>query len=166
MSFPNSDVDHRIAEALKKYADVVYRVCFLYMRNKADIDDIFQEVFLKLMKRSTPFENEEHEKAWLIKVAANQCKDALKNFWRSKVDFVDIFESPAEEPADNDLLNMVISLPQKYKEVIYLYYYEDYTVPEISKILNRKENTIYSDLHRGKALMKQRLGGTADEYAN
>lgn len=74
-----------IKTALETYSDMVYRICFLYLHNRADFDDVYQEVFLRLLKRNTPFESKEHEKAWLIRVTINLCKDISKSFWRKKL---------------------------------------------------------------------------------
>lgn len=160
-TYNNSD----ITDALDKYSNMVRRICFLYLKNSADVDDTFQEVFLTLLKNNTKFETSEHEKAWLIRVTINKCKDLLKSFWHKNMDSFDeqtemIFETKAE----NELMHVVLSLPKKYKDVIYLFYYEDFTVPEISRLLNEKENTIYSQLHRARNLIKEKLGGTEYEY--
>jgi RNA polymerase sigma-70 factor (ECF subfamily) len=152
-----------ISTALKTYANTVRRICFLYLRDSADADDVFQEVFLKLLQNKTPFAGAEHEKAWLIRVTINKCKDTLKSFWRKNIQLTSIAELPAEDTAENELLQIVLSLPYKYKEVIHLYYYEDYTVPQIAAMVKQKENTIYSQLHRARALIKRELGGKEDE---
>ena len=158
------DVNLAIAEALNKHADMVRRICFIYLRSGHDVDDIFQDVFLQLLQRKTPFESSEHEKAWLIRVTTNRCKDVLKSFWRSKVDLAEMMAIPGAGPDDTDLLQVVLALPQKYKDVVYLHYYEGYTVPEMARILERKENTIYSNLHRARAIMKKKLGGMDHDY--
>lgn len=157
--------DDKVTVALKKYSDLVYRLCYVYLHNSPDIDDVFQEVFLKLLQKEAPFESEEHEKAWLIRVTINQCKDVTKSFWRKKIDLVEDVEAQYEDTAANELLQVVVSLPDKYKDVIYLYYYEEYTVPQIAKFLKRKENIIYSHLHRARELMKQKLEGKEHEYS-
>lgn len=161
------DVNQAISEALSKHGDMIRRICFIYMRSGHDVDDIFQDVFLKLLQRQTPFESEEHEKAWLIRVAVNRCKDTLKSFWRSKVDLADIspvLASPGDDPREGEILEAVLALPPKFKDVVYLHYYEGYTVPEMARILERKENTIYSHLHRARALLRTKLGENTDEY--
>lgn len=163
MEFSPIIKDDPISAALQKYSDMVYRICFLYLQNSPDIEDVFQDVFLKLLQRKTPFESEDHEKAWLIRVAINQCKDVIKGFWRKKIDLVEDMELPFQEAEDKELLQVVLTLPKKYKDVIYLYYYEDYTVPQMAKLLHQKENTIYSHLHRAKELMKLKLEGMGYE---
>ena len=158
------DINDNISIALKKYSDMVRRICFLYLHNSTDADDVFQEVFLKLLRNKTPFESAEHEKAWLIRVTINKCKDILKSFWRKKMVSIEGIEMPFEDQAENELLQVVLSLPDKYKDVIYLFYYEEYTVPEMAQLLNKKVNTIYSHLHRARELLKQKLGGKEHDY--
>lgn len=157
--------DDSITVYLEKYSNMVRKICFLYLRNDTDVEDVFQEVFLKLLLNETPFKSAEHEKAWVIRVTINKCKDILKSFWRKNIDSFENIELPFEDKAENELMQVVLSLPEKYKEVIYLYYYEGYTVPEMVKLLKKNENTIYSNLHRARALIKQKLGGKEDEFS-
>lgn len=147
----------RVVKALDKYADMVRRICFMYLKNQFDVEDIFQDVFLKLYRYETRFESDEHEKAWLIRVTINKCKDLHKSFFRSRVCPLDEIELTFEDKTENDVMQEILALPQKFKDVIYLYYYEGYSVPEISKILSTKENTIYSHLHRAKIMLKEKL---------
>jgi RNA polymerase sigma factor (sigma-70 family) len=158
------DINDNISAILTKYSDLVRRICFLYLHNSADVDDVFQEVFLKLLQNNSRFENAEHEKAWLIRVTINKCKDILKSFWRKKIVSIESVELPFEDQTENELLQVVLSLPDKYKDVIYLFYYEEYTVPEMAQLLNKKANTIYSHLHRARELIKQKLGGKEHDY--
>lgn len=155
---PRSNYDVA-TEALKNYADMVRRICFIYLRNYADVEDAFQDVFLKLLQSDTEFESEEHIKAWLCRVAINKCKDMTKSFFRKHVTSIEDIEIPFEDKAESDVMNAVLSLPPKYKDVVYLFYYEDYTVPEIAKLLGMKENTIYSNLHRAREMLRKELGG-------
>ena len=107
------------------------------------------------------FTDQEHEKAWLLRVAINACKDYLKSFFRrSVVSFEALREMEAEEQEDHrEVLAAVLSLPVKYKDVIYLHYYEGYSAAEVGKILGKKENTVYSLLSRGRGMLKEMLGG-------
>lgn len=162
MENTSSGTNDAITSALENYADMVRRICFIYLKNGTDTQDVFQDVFLKLFLHEGPFENEEHKKAWLCRVTINQCKDFHKRFFRKNVESIEDLEIPIQDKLESDLLREVLSLPQKYKNVLYLFYYEEYTVPEIAKILNRKENTVYSHLHRAKALLKERLRGYND----
>ena len=133
----------------------------LYLKSKFDTEDIFQTVFMKYVLYDGTFEDEKHEKAWIIKVTINACKDFLKNFFRKNTVSLDeaiLLETNTKED-HSDVLKAVLSLPKKYKDVVYLFYYEDYTAVEISKILNKNVNTIYTLLSRSKLLLKDMLGG-------
>lgn len=156
--------EQEVNRAIEKYADTVRRLCMIHLKNYADTEDIFQTVFLKYILSSVPFENEEHEKAWLIRVTINSCKDLLKSFFRSRtIPLEAVMEQPAELPPDNrKVLEAVLSLPQKYRDVVYLHYYEEYTAPQISRILGKKVNTVYTLLTRSRQMLQEKLGG--DEY--
>ena len=151
--------------AIERYSDTVQRLCMVHLKNDADTEDIFQTVFLKYVLSSVSFENDEHEKAWFIRVTINACKDLLKSFFRSHTVSLDnVMEQSAELPPDyRDGWEAVFSLPQKYRDVVYLHYFEDYTAPQISRILGKNVNTIYTLLTRSKQMLKEKLGG-AYEY--
>ncbi|MDR1206480.1 MAG: sigma-70 family RNA polymerase sigma factor [Peptococcaceae bacterium] len=147
--------------ALELYADTVRRVCFIHLKNRADTEDVFQEVFLKYLLHDRKFESDAHEKAWLIRVAVNACKDVIKSFFRKKVT---LSETLAAEPFDlrereSEVLSAVLALPEKYRDVIYLRYYEGYSAVEIAKTLGKNGNTIYTWLDRAKKQLKEALGG-------
>lgn len=152
-----AEVNH----AIEQYADMIQRICFYHLKNQADTEDVFQNVFLKYMLNSQDFQNLEHEKAWLLRVAINECKDYLKSFFRrNMVPLQAVAELEAELPDDHrEVLEAVLSLPKQYKDVIYLHYYEGYTASEIGSILGKKENTVYSLLSRGRGILKKELGG-------
>lgn len=147
--------------AIERYSDTVRRLCMIHLKNEADTEDIFQTVFLKYVLHSVPFENEEHEKAWFIRVTINACKDLLKSFFRSRTVSLDgMIEQPSALPPDyRDVWEAVFSLPQKYRDVVYLHYFEDYTAPQISRILGKNVNTIYTLLTRSKQMLREKLGG-------
>lgn len=152
--------------AIERYADTVRRICMVHLKNYSDTEDIFQTVFLKYILYPEPFESEEHEKAWIIRVTINACKDLLKSFFRSRTISLDTLKEQAQVPGTehSKLLDAVLSLPEKYKNVVYLYYYEGYSAAEISRILKKNVNTVYTLLTRARHLLKQELeGATADE---
>lgn len=150
---------------MERYADTVKRLCMVHLKNAADTEEIFQSVFLKYALSSAEFESREHEKAWFIRVTINACKDMLKSFFRSRtVPLEELAELPAEMSDDNRyVLEAVLSLPDKYKEVVYLHYYEDYSAPEIGKILGKNVNSVYTLLNRARQQLREKLGGEADE---
>ncbi len=151
--------------AVERYSDMVRRLCMIHLKNYADTEDIFQAVFLKYVLSSVSFESEEHEKAWFIRVTINACKDLLKSFFRSRtVSLDEIAEQSSEMPTDDrEVLEAVLSLPPKYKDVVYLHYYEGYTAPQISRILGKNVNTIYTLINRSRQLLRDKLGGDGYE---
>ncbi len=157
--------EQEVNRAVETYSNMIRRLCMIHLKNYADTEDIFQTVFLKYVLSSISFESEAHEKAWFIRVTINACKDLLKSFFRSRVTSLDeVLEQPAEIPPDyREVLEAVLSLPQKYRDVVYLHYYEDYTAPEISEILGKNVNTVYTLLNRSKQALREKLGG--DDYA-
>ena len=157
--------EQEVNRAIEQYSDMVRRLCMVHLKNHADTEDIFQTVFLKYVLSSVSFENEEHEKAWFIRVTVNACKDLLKSFFRSHtVSLEEVMEQPALLLPDNrEVLEAVLSLPVKYREVVYLHYYEDYTAPQISRILGKNVNTIYTLLTRAKQMLREKLGGDGYE---
>ena len=151
--------EREVNRAIERYSDMVRRICLIHLQNSADTEDIFQTVFLKYVLSSVSFENEEHERAWFIRVTINACKDLLKSFFRSRTLPLDsIIEKPGEPDSDySDVLEAVLSLPQKNKDVVYLYYYEEYSAAEISRILHKNVNTVYTLLNRGRQALKTKL---------
>lgn len=131
------------------------------LKSYDDTEDIFQTVFLKYLLSSAVFESEEHEKAWFIRVTINACKDLLKSFFHKRtVSLDEAFPINAELTEDHrEVLEAVLELPEKYRDVIYLHYYEGYTAVEISKLLNKNVNTVYTLLNRAKGLLRKVLGG-------
>lgn len=153
-----------INRAIGKYADMVKRICVLHLKNHADTEDVFQTVFLKYALHTSAFQNEEHEKAWLIRVTLNACRDLLRSFFRSRtVPLGEIArQAAAADEESRDVLRAVLQLPEKYRRAIYLHYYEGYTAPQIGRLLGKNTNTVYTLLTRGRQLLKQELGGDGD----
>ena len=155
--------EQEVNRAIEQYADTVRRLCMVHLKNHADTEDIFQTVFLKYLLYDKAFATAEHEKAWLIRVAVNACKDHLKSFFRRKTVPLEVLAEEADyiNEEQRSILHSVLSLPDKYRDVIYLHYYEGYNAAEIGAILSKKENTVYSLLSRGRAILKETLGGDA-----
>ena len=140
------------------YKDTVFRVAFSYTKNKSDAEDISQEVFLKFYTSSPSFCSDDAEKAWLIRITINKSKDLLKSGWFSKrADETEIPQDFSLEQEQSDMLEKVLNLPEKYRAVIHLYYYEDYSVNEISQIMGIKPSTIQTRLQRGRKLLEKKL---------
>lgn len=145
---------------MEVYSDMVRRICFVHLKNRHDTEDVFQNVFMKYLLYEGSFESGEHEKAWFARVTINACTDWLRALSRRKWVPLDALEEEAilDEPS-REVLEVVLKLPEKYRDVIYLFYYEEYSAVEIAKILGRKENTVYTWLSRAKELLRERLGG-------
>ncbi len=145
-----------------RQVDTVYRVCFAYMKNAPEAEDLTQETFLKLMTSGQIFENERHEKAWLIVTASNLCKDTLKKWWRNSEDIDDYRNLPQETgEMGNEVMDAILRLPQDFKSAVYMYYYEGYTTAEIAQHENCTESAIRSRLSRARKQLMTMLGGVA-----
>ena len=121
--------EEEVNQAIERYADTVRRICMVHLKNESDTEDIFQTVFLKYALFPRAFQSGEHEKAWMIRVTINACREA------------------------------VLDLPPKYKNVVYLHYYEGYTAAEIGQILKKNVNSVYTLLTRARKLLKEKLEG-------
>ena len=156
--------EQETAAAIDRHADMVRRLCLIHLKNQADSEDVFQTVFMKYVLSSAVFENEEHEKAWFIRVTINACRDLLRSFFRSRtVPLDELIDLPADAPSESrEVLEAVVELPGKYRDVVYLHYFEGYTAPEIAGLMKKNVNTVYSLLARAKKLLKERLGGDED----
>ena len=128
--------EKELTAAVNKYGDLVLRLCLIHLKNKADSDDIFQEVFLRYYRHNGSFESDEHEKAWIIRVTNNACKDLLRNFFHSRTVSIDeIGELQGRDETEyREVFEAVLSLPEKNREVVYLHYYEGYKDKEIASI--------------------------------
>jgi len=157
-----------ITEIYHRNVDSVYRICFLYMKNKADSQDMTQNVFMKLIERAQTnhaeakgtgvFESREHETAWLIRTAVNLCKNSLKSLWRRQVSFEELIDSPGGEIKEPDeTLPKLMKLPAKLKTALYLHYYEGYPTAEIAKMMGKTEINVRGYLHRGRKALKKEL---------
>lgn len=155
--------DKEITEIYTRNIDAIFRVCYSFMKNKPEAEDMAQETFLRLISSGKSFENQRHEKAWLIVTASNLCKDQLKRSYRRDED-LDSHTELAEkaENADNSVLEAILALPVNYKTPVYLYYYEGYSTAEIGKILHCPQATIRTRLARARKQLKFMLGGDSE----
>ena len=146
-------------EAFQRYADRVYASAFSVTRNPTDADDATQDTFLRYHTRNDDFENEAHLKAWLLRVAINRAKDLAGSFWRRNTTALEEYMETLvfEMPEDSELFCAVMALPEKYRVVIHLHYYEGYGVEEIAALLGRRAGTVKSQLNRGRMLLKNAL---------
>lgn len=142
-----------------RHVDTVYRVCYSFMGNAADSEDATQSTFVKLMKARPTFTNEEHEKAWLIRVASNHCKDLLRSSARKGVPLESVAEPAADERGPDLALDAVLALDSKYKDVVYLHYYEGYSAADIARMLDKPSSTVRTHLREARVILRKALGG-------
>lgn len=144
---------------MDRYKDNLFAVAFNVCKNAADADDVVQDTFVQYHTQNRQFESEQHIKAWLIRVAINHSINVTRSLWRrSSLPLEDYMESlPFEAPEDSTLFAQVMALPEKYRVVIHLFYYEDYPVKDIAGILKVSENNVKVRLSRGRALLKKAL---------
>ena len=156
--------EEEASRAMEQYGDTVRRICLVHLKNYADTEDIFQTVFLKYVLHSAPFESSEHEKAWIIRITVNACRDLLKSFFRNRsVPLEELTAQAAEMPEESrEIWDAVLALPPRYKNVVYLHYYEGYTAAEIGEILGKNPNTVYTLLRRARQLLQKDLKEVAD----
>ena len=144
------------------YGDMVYRLAYAQTRSRHDADDIFQEVFLQTVRKRPVFDSEEHEKAWLLRVAANLSKNRLRYNARRRTDQL-AEELVAEEREDLSFVwEAVRSLPPGYRETLHLFYQEGYSAGEIARLLGQKETTVRTHLARGREKLRAILGEAYD----
>lgn len=150
--------DESIDKVCNLYFDMIYRIALSMVKSQYNADDIFQEVFLRYFKKNRVFEDEEHRKAWLIRVTINMCKNYyLSNWLRKTAQLTDNFAYKQKE--EIFLQDEINKLPIKYKVVIHLFYFEDMSIKEISHILKIRSETIKMQLNRARGILKKRIGG-------
>lgn len=152
--------DKEITAFYLRHVDMVYRLCFSFLKNRADAEDLTQECFLQALRSDKRFASEDHEKAWLIVTASNLCKNALKKASRRDESLEEHPELPTQADTErSEVLDAIFRLPPDYKTAVYLYYYEGYTTPEIAQMLHCPRATVQSRLFRARKMMKRWLGG-------
>ena len=156
-------VDDLQLNMVEKYSEMVYRLAFSMMKNRYDADDIHQDVFVKFLRKPPQFENETHEKAWFIRVTVNCCTNYYKTAWRRKTVSLSEYERQEEDVGEGqqsdavDLIETVKRLPEKYRAVIHLFYYEEMSVEEIAMTLNRRASTVRTQLVRARRMLGEWL---------
>lgn len=163
------------AEFLQKkidaYSDMLYRIAYLQLRNNQDAEDVVQETFYQYIKNRREFESVEHEKAWLIKVTLNGCRKVWRSAWYRRTGAMPEWELAADSEStdsnmeqdilqkerNREVMEAVMKLPRKYREVIHLFYFQQMSIKEIGVVTQRKESTVTSQLTRGRELLRKKL---------
>ena len=149
----------QLEDAYDAYGAAVYRLAMAFLGQCADAEDVTQETFCRLLYRAPTFADEDHQKRWLLQVAANLCRNQLRGFWRKRVTQLED-TIPAMPPEEREALNAVMALPEQYKLPIHLYYYEGYSVAETAEILRLGQSAVKMRLKRGRELLKSKLEGS------
>ena len=155
MTNPSEWPADEIETMINQYGDMLYRLCVLMLRNESDAEDAVQETVIKYYRKSPKFENREHEKAWLIRVATNQCRDLLRFRIRHPQIDEDSMERISCASSDSGILEALASLPEKFRIVLTLHYIEDYRVEDIAKIINRTSSAVKMRLQKGRKLLEK-----------
>ena len=147
-----------IEDMMEQYSDMVYKLAFTRAKTKENADDIYQEVFLAFSKNLPEFDSTEHAKAWFIRVTINKSKNFLNSFWNRKIDLSDE-DIKYDNQEEKDIIDEVLKLPQNYKTVIYLHYYEGYKISEIASLMNKNESTIKTWMSRARKILEENIKG-------
>lgn len=162
------DRDILVSELIEKYTDMVYRIAFSRTQNVHDAQDITQEVFLKYLKyvqAGNTFREEEHRKAWLLKVAVNTGNTYVKTAWfRHRASLTEVGDIAQNMEEKSEVYYAVMDLPEKYRIVVHLFYFEDLSMKDIGRVLGLSENAIKSRLHRAREMLKEKLKEAQYEF--
>ena len=151
--------EEKIREIYERCADDLYRLCWFYSGNREDAQDAVQNALVKLMEHGGEFESDSHAKGWLLKTGVNECRQIMRQWWKKRVHIeedLSIYGQETEQE-DRELLAVISALPEKYRIVIHLFYYEDYSVREIADILKLSESNAKVRLTRGRTLLRNVL---------
>ena len=148
------DIERDIREAVTKYSDMLYKICIVILCNEQDAQDAIQDTFCRYLEKRPEFRDEEHEKAWLIRVATNICRDMVRFRLRHPKVCIDELEDSLAAPEHRETLRELLELPLKQKTVVYLHYVEGYQVKEIADILGITEGAVKMRLSRGREQMR------------
>ncbi|MBR2133009.1 MAG: RNA polymerase sigma factor [Oscillospiraceae bacterium] len=155
MKYSSVPPENRLEEIVREYGNLLYRLCFVMLGSESDAEDAVQESFIKYLKKAPPFQSAEHEKAWLIAVAANQCKDFLRFRKRHPQIELEHLREASNETSDSGILEALMTLPEKFRLVLTLYYVEEYRVEEIAKIIGRTHSAVKMRLQKGRKLLEE-----------
>jgi len=149
--------DSDFTEKYNTYGDLLFRICIGYLGSKEDAEEVTQDSFVKLICDAPRFNDGEHEKAWLIRITVNACKNVFKSRRHRRTVNIDEIAEYSDNPSDDSIMDEIVRLPAKYKAVIHLYYYEEYPVKEIARILMISESAVKMRLKRGREILKMEM---------
>lgn len=173
MQIPRDALDCDPERLVRDYADLVLRVCYTYLRSTADAEDVCQDTLMKLICRDEPFHDPGHERAWVIRVAANACRNLLRDRGTHPAVGLDDVPEPAAAQApcedalrrrDERVLGAVMALPLPQREAVYLHYYEGYPTREVARIVGATDDAVRQRLSRARASLRDDLKGDYDDF--
>ncbi len=138
------------------YGSMLFRICFVMLGNETDAEDAVQETMIKYLQKAPVFANSEHEKAWLITTAKNQCRDMLRFRLRHPQIDITYLEGVSSDPSDSGILEALMSLPEKFRLVLTLYYVEEYRIEEIARIIQKTPSAVKMRLQKGRRLLEEK----------
>ena len=151
------------AQLYERHVDMVYQICLMLLKNVPDAEDVTQTVFRRVLEYEKPFRDLEHEKAWLIVAARNECKNQLKHWWRTRRADSGVLDALAwEQSEDGALWDLILTLPERDRLVLYLHYYQGYTAQEMGELLGRNPSTLRTWLAKARQRLKETL--EVEEY--
>ena len=147
-----------LAGLYRRRVGMVYQICLMLLKNVPDAEDACQTAFRKVLEQSEPFRDPEHERAWLIATARNECRNQLKHWWRTRRAGEEALETiPWEAPEDGEVWQALLSLPERERTALYLHYYQGYSTEETAELMGTKPATLRTWLFRARGKLKQRL---------
>ena len=155
MEKPSQDPAAGAERVVRTYGNRLFRLCLVMLGSEADAEDAVQETVMKYLLRAPAFADREHEKAWLLTVAKNQCRDMLRARGRHRQVDLECLENTARDPADSGILETLMSLPEKYRLVLVLYYVEEYSTKDIARIIGRTPSAVKMRLRKGRQLLEE-----------
>ena len=153
-----------LEQVIRRYADMVYRLALARLSSPADAEDVFQDVFLRYAENAPDFRDEEHRKAWLLRVTVNCCRSRFRSGWlRRMLPLEDAVHATAPAPPESPLSEALARLPAKYRTVIHLHYYENLSTQEVAASTGQSASTVRSQLTRASSMLREMLQGGYDD---
>lgn len=144
-----------IGRVMNTYGNMLFRLCLITLGNSSDAEDAVQETLIKYLRKAPKFENDQHEKAWLIKVATNKCKDMLRFKNRRQVVNIDEINEFTKDDLDSGIIDALMTLPDKFRTVLILYYVEEYSIKDIARVIGRTASAVKMRLKKGRRLLEE-----------
>lgn len=147
--------EKEIERIMNDYGNILFRICLIMLGNSQDAEDVVQETLMKYLQKAPAFKEKEHEKAWFIKVASNKCKDMLRFRARHMTADIESIHECMQDSSDSGILEALMTLPEKFRIILVLYYVEQYKTDEIAKMIGKSSSAVKMRLQKGRRLLKE-----------